>query len=166
LIARNGQRLFPDEAIQNAISLHYIVDIHSAIVPATVLLPKVSSRSRNGIVPLSADGSTEGNTPAGRLAQGHPEQDHGRCAGDDAGRAGAGGEDYLLEQATANPRAFLSLLGRILPTQLTGKDDAPLIPERASDTERVVGAFLAILKTLPEAQTSDQPADVPSDAGG
>ena len=33
----------------------------------------------------------------------------------------AGGEDYLLAQARDNPRAFLSLLGRILPTQVTGK---------------------------------------------
>jgi hypothetical protein len=59
----------------------------------------------------------------------------------------AGGEDYLLEQASAKPRAFLSLLGRLLPTQVTGKDDAPLISERASDVERVTGAFLAALKT-------------------
>jgi hypothetical protein len=62
----------------------------------------------------------------------------------------AGGEDYLLEQATANPRAFLTLLGRIIPTQVTGKDDAPLIPESASDLDRVTGAFLAVIKTLPE----------------
>src|ERR1044071_8562072 len=60
----------------------------------------------------------------------------------------AGGEDYLVQQAQDNPKAFMSLLGRILPTQVTGKDDAPLIPENASDTERVTGAFLAALKTV------------------
>jgi hypothetical protein len=76
----------------------------------------------------------------------------------------AGGEDYLLEQATANPRAFLSLVGRILPTQVTGKDDTPLIPESASDLDRVTGAFLAIMKTLPEAP--DQPADPPQRPAG
>src|SRR4051794_21832593 len=78
----------------------------------------------------------------------------------------AGGEDYLLEQATANPRAFLSLLGRILPTQVTGKDDTPLLPEHATDPERVAQALLLAFKTLPRAQTSDRPADAPSDAGG
>ena len=59
----------------------------------------------------------------------------------------AGGEDYLLEQATANPRAFMSLLGRLVPTQVTGKDDAPFIPERASDPDRLVQAFLAAIRT-------------------
>jgi hypothetical protein len=45
----------------------------------------------------------------------------------------AGGEDgtvgYLVAQAHANPTAFMSLLGKVLPTTLTGgteKDDAPL----------------------------------------
>ena len=38
----------------------------------------------------------------------------------------AGGEDYLLEQATTNPRAFLSLVGRILPTTLAGDPDNPV----------------------------------------
>ena len=44
----------------------------------------------------------------------------------------AGGEDYLVEQATANPKAFMSLLGRLIPTQVTGKDDAPLFPVSAT----------------------------------
>ena len=74
----------------------------------------------------------------------------------------AGGEDYLLRQATANPRAFLSLVGRLLPTQLTGKDDTPLIPEHAADPERLAQALVAAFKTLPQAQAPDQPAD----AGG
>jgi hypothetical protein len=45
----------------------------------------------------------------------------------------AGGEDgivgYLVVQALANPVAFMSLLGKVLPMTLTGgteKDDAPL----------------------------------------
>ena len=45
----------------------------------------------------------------------------------------AGGEHgtvgYLVVQAHANPTAFMSLLGKVLPTTLTGgteKDDAPL----------------------------------------
>jgi hypothetical protein len=40
-----------------------------------------------------------------------------------------GGEDYLVQQAHDNPKSFLSLLGRIIPTQVTGKNDAPLFPE-------------------------------------
>lgn len=31
---------------------------------------------------------------------------------------GAGGEQYLQQQATDNPNAFLSLIGRVLPTEL------------------------------------------------
>jgi hypothetical protein len=45
----------------------------------------------------------------------------------------AGGEDgivgYLVAQALANPVAFMSLLGKVLPMTLTGgteKDDAPV----------------------------------------
>lgn len=32
----------------------------------------------------------------------------------------AGGVTYLTEQASANPKAFLALVGRILPLQLSG----------------------------------------------
>src|SRR4051794_26034007 len=77
----------------------------------------------------------------------------------------AGGEDYLLEQAHDNPRAFLSLLGRIIPTQVTGPGDKDLIPESAADPERLTQALLAAFKTLPRAQTSGRLADAPSDAG-
>ena len=34
-----------------------------------------------------------------------------------------------MEQATANPKAFMSLLARLVPTQVTGKDDAPLFAD-------------------------------------
>jgi hypothetical protein len=78
----------------------------------------------------------------------------------------AGGVDYLHEQATVNPKAFLSLLARLLPTQVTGKDDAPLIPESAADPERLTQALWAAFKTLPGAQAPDQPADAPLDTGG
>lgn len=32
----------------------------------------------------------------------------------------AGGENYLLTQATENPTAFLTLIGKVLPTTLAG----------------------------------------------
>jgi len=38
----------------------------------------------------------------------------------------AGGEKYLLSQAENNPNAFMTLLGKILPTQITGDKDNPI----------------------------------------
>ena len=38
----------------------------------------------------------------------------------------AGGEEYLLEQAKLNPTAFLTLIGKVLPTQLTGEGGSAL----------------------------------------
>lgn len=37
-----------------------------------------------------------------------------------------GGADYLVEQAEQNPKAFLSLLARVLPLQVTGEGGGPL----------------------------------------
>lgn len=37
-----------------------------------------------------------------------------------------GGQQYLAKQAENSPRAFLSLLGRVLPTEVTGGDGTPL----------------------------------------
>src|SRR5215203_1912784 len=57
----------------------------------------------------------------------------------------AGGEDYLLEQATANPKAFMSLLGRIIPTQITGAGDKDLFPDLsdAALDARIVAQLMA-----------------------
>jgi hypothetical protein len=41
-----------------------------------------------------------------------------------------GGVDYLMTQADQNPNAFLALVGRVLPLQVSGDPDAPLIPQR------------------------------------
>jgi len=38
----------------------------------------------------------------------------------------AGGESYLVRQATDNPTAFLSLVGKVLPLQVSGDPEAPL----------------------------------------
>ncbi len=38
----------------------------------------------------------------------------------------AGGEDYLVQQAKANPAAFLTLIGKVLPTRLAGDPDNPV----------------------------------------
>jgi hypothetical protein len=38
----------------------------------------------------------------------------------------AGGEDYLARQAEENPPAFMALVGRALPLQVSGDPAAPL----------------------------------------
>ncbi len=58
----------------------------------------------------------------------------------------AGGEDYLLAQAHDNPKAFLALLGRILPTQLSGPDGRDLIPDRQSDPQLVAQAVMLLIE--------------------
>jgi len=40
--------------------------------------------------------------------------------------AGAGGEAYLQRQANENPAAFLTLIGKVLPTTLTGSGGGAL----------------------------------------
>lgn len=41
-----------------------------------------------------------------------------------------GGQAYLLRQATENPTAFLSLVGKVLPMTVQGDPDNPLFPSR------------------------------------
>lgn len=38
----------------------------------------------------------------------------------------AGGEEYLARQAQENPTAFMTLIGKVLPMQVTGEGDGPL----------------------------------------
>lgn len=40
---------------------------------------------------------------------------------------GAGGAEYLQRQADENPAAFLTLVGKIIPMQIQGDADKPLI---------------------------------------
>lgn len=37
-----------------------------------------------------------------------------------------GGQQYLAEQAKSSPAAFLSLIGKVLPLQITGEDGGPV----------------------------------------
>lgn len=39
---------------------------------------------------------------------------------------GVGGQVYLEEQARENPASFLTLIGKVLPTTLTGPDEGPI----------------------------------------
>jgi hypothetical protein len=43
--------------------------------------------------------------------------------------AGAGGQDYLQRQAELNPGAFLTLIGKVLPMQITGDGGGSLTIE-------------------------------------
>jgi hypothetical protein len=39
---------------------------------------------------------------------------------------GAGGVNYLKTQANENPSAFLTLVGKVLPLQVSGEDGGPI----------------------------------------
>jgi hypothetical protein len=41
--------------------------------------------------------------------------------------AGVGGQEYLMRQADENPAAFLTLIGKVLPTTLTGEGGGPVM---------------------------------------
>ncbi len=43
--------------------------------------------------------------------------------------ANVGGEAYLATQATANPTAFMALVGRVLPMQLKDGGAEPMVPK-------------------------------------
>jgi hypothetical protein len=38
----------------------------------------------------------------------------------------AGGENYLVTQAVENPTAFMTLIGKVLPLQVSGEGGGPL----------------------------------------
>ena len=42
----------------------------------------------------------------------------------------AGGIEYLVQQAEENPTAFLSLVGKVIPLQVSGDPDNPLVVHR------------------------------------
>jgi hypothetical protein len=39
----------------------------------------------------------------------------------------AGGVDYFVAQATLNPSAFMTLVGKVLPLQVAGANDGPIL---------------------------------------
>src|SRR5690242_11965451 len=56
-----------------------------------------------------------------------------------------GGQDYLAQQARDNPKAFLSLLGRLIPTQMTGPDNKELFPVQEMTTEELEARIVTLL---------------------
>jgi hypothetical protein len=52
---------------------------------------------------------------------------------------------YLQKQAVANPGPFMALLGKVLPTQLAGDPDAPVV------------TLIEVIGGLPESSVSLRP---------
>jgi hypothetical protein len=52
----------------------------------------------------------------------------------------AGGQDYLVAQAAANPGVFLTLVGKVLPTTLAGDPANPITVDVRTPEERQAAA--------------------------
>ncbi len=57
----------------------------------------------------------------------------------------AGGQDYLVQQAQDNPKAFMALLGQLIPTQMTGPDDKELFAVQEMTTAELEARVVALL---------------------
>lgn len=56
-----------------------------------------------------------------------------------------GGVDYLVEQAEANPTAFMTLVGKVLPLQLTGENGDPIkIEQVQSEADAFTRSILGL----------------------
>ena len=74
----------------------------------------------------------------------------------------AGGQAYLVEQARANPSAFLSLVGRFVPreTALTGPEGGPIkIEDAGSARERLMRELDRITKRQRAAAAENDRSD-------
>jgi hypothetical protein len=75
----------------------------------------------------------------------------------------AGGAEYLFRQTKQNPVAFMSLLGKLLPTQMTGKDGGPILNafDPATLTDAELAARIDRLRRTAVAYGSPAAEDVP-----
>ena len=79
------------------------------------------------------------------------------------GRAGIVG--YLRRQAEKNPGPFLSLLGKVLPTQVTGEDGGPVQIEQVQrDADEFASRVLRLASARGLAPGDGKPE--PGDKGG
>ena len=68
---------------------------------------------------------------------------------------GAGGVKYLTTQANENPKAFMTLVGRVLPLQVTGANGGPIETTSSLNVSGLSTAALAeILKAKDAADAS------------
>lgn len=77
----------------------------------------------------------------------------------------AGGTEYLLHQSGKNPVAFMSLLGKLLPTQLTGKDGGAILNafDPATLTDAELAARIDRLRRTAVAFGASAAEDVPDE---
>ena len=58
-----------------------------------------------------------------------------------------GGEAYLVKVGESDPRTFCTLLGKVLPTQVTGAGDEPIrVANEGSDVRDILFAKLARIR--------------------
>lgn len=78
--------------------------------------------------PARKPGRKPGTAKTGGRTKGTPNKLTGELKGMIlAALDGAGGIDYLIRTADSHPAAFLSLVGKVLPMQVTGEGDGPLV---------------------------------------
>lgn len=65
----------------------------------------------------------------------------------------AGGAKYLVGQAERNPAAFMTLVGKVLPMQVTGADGGAIKTEQVIDLK---GAPTEVLKYLASQHDDDK----------
>lgn len=65
-----------------------------------------------------------------------------------------GGEEYLIQQAYAYPQGFMTLLGKILPTQITGNEGGP-VAVTTVDPSKLSTQTLAELATIRAAMAAE-----------
>jgi hypothetical protein len=70
-----------------------------------------------------------------------------------------GGEKYLVEQGRANPVAFMTLLGKVLPLQLQGNRESP-IEVNVDPEERARRAREEIDRAFPEREAQEEEPSV------
>ena len=69
----------------------------------------------------------------------------------------AGGQKYLAQQAEANPGAFMTLVGKVLPTTLAGVPGQPIELTIRQITSRVIDAdYTDITDAIVEAPVGDE----------
>jgi hypothetical protein len=59
-----------------------------------------------------------------------------------AALSGVGGVEYSMEQACENPSAFMTLVGKVLPMQLTGQGGKPVAISVITGVPRPSGSTL------------------------
>lgn len=60
----------------------------------------------------------------------------------------AGGEDYLHQQSAENPTAFMQLVGKVLPLQISGDKDSPIYTQGTMDVSGLSADQLRALASI------------------